>query len=174
MLKNYMIKCIESREVVSIFCDADNPGTHLTGIIDSINDDELLIRHISPNGYYDGFVLVHVSDIFRIDYGGAYEGKIQKLYLLRKQVHPKLVQTETLYDSLLRFCKEQNKIVSFELPNCALRGNLINYSYEYIHMLLVDENGRYDGETVVSSDEIISIAVDTTVEQNILILLSSE
>lgn len=157
---------ITADKVLSIYCDNQNPESHLSGFLYAYNDDEVLIQHISADGLYDGYILILREDIIRLDFGGKYEQKIKMLYELRKQTHPTIPYGECLYLALLRFGMEQKLIVSIEWDNSILSGFVSQYNNDLIHLRLIDEYGNANGETVVLCDEIKSFAVDTSTEQN--------
>ena len=165
-------KCIDQKETVSFYCDSNNPATHLTGFVAACTNDEVLISHISKEGNYDGFILIHSRDLYRIDFGGKYETKIKELYDLKKQSHPPLPQDESIYTTLLRFGQEKDLVVSVELADCTLSGFIADYNDVYIHLYILDECGIQNGESCVSNSDIISLAVDTSTEQDIKRLFS--
>ena len=86
-----MIKCLndcfENKKIASFFCNQNDTNLHLTGYVEKFNESELLIAHVSAHGYYDGYILKHLEDIYRIDYDGEYENKIEKLYKVKNQKH---------------------------------------------------------------------------------------
>jgi len=164
-------KCFDLNCVGSFFCDASRPDMHLTGYIDAYNEDEILIKHISPDGYYDGFILVHISDLIRIDILGQYEKRIALLFTMRKQVHPRLNHlNDTLYTSIMDFAHTNNLIASVELEDTTISGYVLDFDENNVHIQVVDKNGQTDGETVVLVENILSFAVDTITEQNLKML----
>ena len=164
-------KCLELNYIGSFFCDNAKPNTHLTGYIDGYNEDEIIIKHISPDGYYDGFILVHTSDIIRVDVLGKYENRIASLFSIRKQTHPCInYENSSLYLSLIDFACANNLVVSVELENTTISGFVLNFNEQEIHIQVVDENGLTDGETIVLVDNVLSFAVDTIAEQNLKLL----
>ena len=167
---NQFMQFFNSKNVVSVFCDRNNPDKHLTGFIERYSESELRIKHVSADGWYDGYILIHVDDVYRIDTDGQYEKKIQKLYSYKKQIHPELPASSNLRDSLLDYCQTQKLVISLELVDCILSGLLLYYDNSIIQLKVIDDNGRFDGESVVDINEVISFAVDTSTEQNILIL----
>ena len=72
--------CFRNKIVASFYCNGGGKCEVLVGYIERYNDDEILIAHISSHGNYDGFILKHLADIYRIEYAGKYEKKIEKLY----------------------------------------------------------------------------------------------
>ena len=160
----------ESNTVVSIFCDRANPNAHLTGWICASSEEATLIQHVSPRGLYDGFILIHTDDFYRIDAEGKYETKISQLYKIKKQKHPVLVVTDNLYASLLSFCMEHKHVISVELEGTTLSGFVTAFDDYYITLFLVDKYGDANGKTVISNSEVISFSVDSQCEQDIKLL----
>ena len=161
---------IKIGEIVSVYCDDEKPDTHLTGFLSRCDEGQMLIDHISPSGFYDGFILIHAEDIHRMDCGGKYEQKVEKLYQCRQQSHAEFPITGSLYASLLAFCQRERLILSAETEDAMLSGFLLDFDEDIIHLQVIDEYGEENGETIVRNDEIISFAVDTLTEQNIRLL----
>ncbi len=158
---------IKDDQLVSVYCDTNCPNTHLTGFIGAIFDDDVIVRHISKEGLYDGFIMIRTSDVFRVDLGGEYENKILALYTIKKQSHPMLSFGDSSMETLLNFCIEESLVLSLELLNCTLTGFVLDFDETKVHLQLVDLNGRKNGETFVMCDEIVSFAADTSTEQDI-------
>lgn len=165
-----LINRFSKQSVVSVFCDSLNPDKHLTGWICASSENVVMIKHISPRGLYDGFILVQSDDIYRIDVDGKYEQKMRYLYKAKKQEHPHFLIEEDLYTSLLLFCKTQELIISLELADGILSGFVVAFDDECITMKLVDNYGDSNGQTVVINSEIVSISADTQNEQDIKLL----
>lgn len=166
----YAMSHIDPMQIVSIYCDRDNPASHLTGFVHELSEEYVLIRHVNPDGLYDGFVLVRQEDVFRVDYGGKYEQKVQALYNIKKQTHPELPNDTSLYSSLLGFCNAHQLVISVELEDTIVSGFIVLFDYDYIHLQVLDEYGTNNGEMILDTCHIISLAVDTSTEHNILIL----
>lgn len=123
-------KCFEDGNVASFFCNPDYTDLHLTGYVAKYSADEVLIAHISVHGYYDGFILKPVKDIYRIDYAGNYETKIDRLYKQRKQGHPNLggIGDGEIMPSLFSYAKDNSLIICLEFQDNLLRGFVNNYN----------------------------------------------
>lgn len=163
-------ECHKKKKIVSLYCDPENPETHLTGFIDAFNDKNLIVQHISPSGFYDGFILIQTDDILRIDVDGKYERKVECLYKHKLQSHPELKKQDDLLSSLFNHACENQLLLSIELQEGFLTGCIKDYNGELLCMKLIDRWGCSDGEAVVISSRIISIAVDTISEQDIRIV----
>lgn len=166
-------KCFEQNWVASFYCDIQTPESHLTGLIGAYDEDFLIVKHISPDGLYDGFILVRTNDVFRIDLNGLYEDKVRKLYECKNQSHPDCFFEDDLCSSLLDYSQRCNKMVSVEIGNDTITGLVHGYNSEYIYLTVFDKFGRNNGETVIACDKVISIAVDTSIESNIHLLVTT-
>ena len=170
--------CFENRKIVSVYSNEEDTTMHLTGYIEKFNESELLLAHISAHGYYDGYILKHIEDIYRMDYGGSYERKIEELYLLKKQTHPPIDtfqegEEEILY-SLLDYAKNQRLIVSLEFSDGLLSGFVNGYDDDNLFLTLISDSGAEDGQSIVKVDEILTVSVDTDDEQDLNILHKSK
>ena len=52
-----LIKIKENNDIVSIFCDEDDTSMFLEGYIYAIGRQDFLIKHITPHGLSDGYIL---------------------------------------------------------------------------------------------------------------------
>ena len=166
-------ECHKEKKIVSVYCDTENPETHLTGFIDAFNDENLIMQHISPSGLYDGFILIQTDDMLRIDVGGKYERKVEYLYKHKLQSHPELKKQDDLLSSLFNYACENQLFLSVELQEGFLTGCIKDYNGELLCMKLIDKWGCNDGEAIVLKSKIRSIAVDTISEQDIRIMYES-
>lgn len=166
--------CFQHKIVASFYCDDCNAESHLVGYIEKFNDSEILIAHISPHGYYDGFILKQIADIHRIDYDGEYEKKVKKLYELRKQSHSTICtfnpdDDEILY-SLLDFSKENDYVVSLVFADSSISGFVNGYSDDVIYLEIISDYGVGAGISIINTNEVLAIAVDTDLEQDLKLL----
>ena len=165
-------KCFEDGNVASFFCNPDYTDLHLTGYVAKYSADEVLIAHISVHGYYDGFILKPVKDIYRIDYAGNYETKIARLYKQRKQGHPNLggIGDGEIMPSLFSYAKDNSLIICLEFQDNLLRGFVNNYNDNTICINIIDDYGCDDGISVINLEDILTVSVDTDDEQAALLL----
>ena len=54
--------------------------TQLEGYIYAVGVQKFLIKHITPHGLADGYILKELDSIVHLETGGKYERKIEKLY----------------------------------------------------------------------------------------------
>ena len=84
ILATYLVAKVENK-IVSLYNDLSDTGSCWTGWICDVDDNHVLLAHISENGFYGGFTLIELDSIFNIEADTKYEQKIHKLYLLKKQ-----------------------------------------------------------------------------------------
>ena len=160
----------EKNHIASIFLNSLDAEIHLTGFVGAVSADSIIVKHVSPEGLYDGFVLLHIDDICRLDVNGKYEQKIRTLYEIKEQSHPTFSTTEDLYSSLLLYCQKNNICISAELDNSKLIGVISDFDNNHIRMQLMTEYGEKNGETIVLSNHISSFSADSQPEHDIKIL----
>lgn len=168
--------CVNSKKIVSLYFNRDSPFSHLTGRVLQTNDTELLIAHISAHGYYDGFILKQVNDLYRIDMDGKYEQKIERLYCEKSQSHPLIcldAPNRPLLLALLEYAKQNSLIVSVEFDDACLSGFLESATPDAIDLHLVDEYGATCGISHLYISEVSTIAVDTDDEQDLRLLATT-
>lgn len=162
---------IDKDEMISLYHDKENTFSHLTGFVREFNDEELLIYHVTPFGNYDGYILMRLKDIYRIDREGKYEKSIKKLYKLKKQCHLIInCNNDELLFSLLDFSKINSFVVTFELNGNTISGFVISYDDTNVYVNAVDPYGNIDSETIINIDDVNMLLVDTEEEQKLKLL----
>lgn len=158
---------------MSFYCNPDDTDAHLTGYIEKFNEDELLIAHISSHGCYDGFILKRVTDVYRMDYDGEYEKKIERLYKIKKQSHSTVsacsdCNKKILY-TLLDFAKENEYVISLEFQDSYLSGVVNGYDYDkdIIYLSIIDNYGHEEGVSIIHTCNVVTVSVDTDDEQDL-------
>lgn len=173
-MNNTIKFCYKNHVMASFYFNRDDNLTHLTGFVYAFNEDELLIAHISPRGMYDGFILNQITNIYRIDYNGEYENKIQKLYDFQKQKHSNIsITEESILFPMLDWAKEYQKIISLELKNNSITGFVKEYNDYIITIQLIADTGLQNGISKIEIDEIVTFTFDSDYEQDLKILFTN-
>ena len=168
-------KCHEKNKVVSLYFNKDDNSRHQTGFIAWYNNNEILIKHISDRGLYDGFIVNKFEDLYRISYDDKYENKVLKLYKIKNQSHPEIdIKDNNVLFSLFDYSMKNNCLCKLELANDDIVGIITNYNEEYIYIHEIDYYGEKAGICVINYDEIITICCDTDNEQDLMILYSKK
>ena len=174
-MKRIIEKLKVENKIVSLYNDLSETGSCWTGWICDVDDNHVLLAHISENGFYGGFTLIELDSIFNIEADTKYEQKIHKLYLLKKQKHPliHLEQTQTLFDETLEYAFKNNLFISCEFgsyDDYSPTGLIAEISEEFLTLHCYNNYGHEDGFSYFKKEDIKQIYIDSLHEQNTALL----
>ena len=163
------------KKVVSIYNDLSDTRMCWTGFVNEVDDDYVLIEHISENGFYGGFCLYEIGGIFNIEQGSSYEKRTSKLYKLRRQSHPSLSldMSNGLLEALLNYVKNERIFISINLiedDSCPPTGLIEEIDEEFICLKKFKNSGKENGVSYIKKADIYQLFVDSLPEQNLALL----
>ena len=180
-----VIKMKQNKNIVSIFCDETDSTTFLEGYIYAVGVQKFLIKHITPHGLADGYILKELDSIVHLETGGKYERKIEKLYHKKNQKHIDLEidKNSDLEDNILQICMNNEYITSFEMvedDECPIKGvinkiddikgTIKELDSNKVIVSKLTEDGEEDGEAVLKKENIDTISFLGVDEEDIEIL----
>ena len=170
-----VIKMKQNKNIVSIFCDETDSTTFLEGYIYAVGVQKFLIKHITPHGLADGYILKELDSIVHLETGGKYERKIEKLYHKKNQKHIDLEidKNSDLEDNILQICMNNEYITSFEMvedDECPIKGTIKELDSNKVIVSKQTEDGEEDGEAVLKKENIDTISFLGVDEEDIEIL----
>ena len=170
-----VIKMKQNKNIVSIFCDETDSTTFLEGYIYAVGVQKFLIKHITPHGLADGYILKELDSIVHLKTGGKYERKIEKLYHKKNQKHIDLEidKNSDLEDNILQICMNNEYITSFEMvedDECPIKGTIKELDSNKVIVSKLTEDGEEDGEAVLKKENIDTISFLGVDEEDIEIL----
>lgn len=170
-----VIKMKQNKNIVSIFCDETDSTTFLEGYIYAVGVQKFLIKHITPHGLADGYILKELDSIVHLETGGKYERKIEKLYHKKNQKHIDLEidKNSDLEDNILQICMNNEYITSFEMvedDECSIKGTIKELDSNKVIVSKLTEDGEEDGEAVLKKENIDTISFLGVDEEDIEIL----
>lgn len=170
-----VIKMKQNKNIVSIFCDETDSTTFLEGYIYAVGVQKFLIKHITPHGLADGYILKELDSIVHLETGGKYERKIEKLYHKKNQKHIDLEidKNSDLEDNILQICMNNEYITSFEMvedDECPIKGTIKELDSNKVIVSKLIEDGEEDGEAVLKKENIDTISFLGVDEEDIEIL----
>ena len=170
-----VIKMKQNKNIVSIFCDETDSTTFLEGYIYAVGVQKCLIKHITPHGLADGYILKELDSIVHLETGGKYERKIEKLYHKKNQKHIDLEidKNSDLEDNILQICMNNEYITSFEMvedDECPIKGTIKELDSNKVIVSKLTEDGEEDGEAVLKKENIDTISFLGVDEEDIEIL----
>ena len=154
-----LIKIKENNDIVSIFCDEDDTSMFLEGYIYAIGRQDFLIKHITPHGLSDGYILK----------------KIEKLYSKKNQRHIdlKLQDKVSLKNNIFQICMNNKYIVSIEMiqdDECPIKGVINKIDDNKVIVSKLTEYGEDDGEAILKKENIDTISFLGVDEEDIQLL----
>lgn len=170
-----VIKMKQNKNIVSIFCDETDSTTFLEGYIYAVGVQKFLIKHITPHGLADGYILKELDSIVHLETGGKYERKIEKLYHKKNQKHIDLEidKNSDLEDNILQICMNNEYITSFEMvedDEWPIKGTIKELDSNKVIVSKLTEDGEEDGEAVLKKENIDTISFLGVDEEDIEIL----
>ena len=170
-----VIKMKQNKNIVSIFCDETDSTTFLEGYIYAVGVQKFLIKHITPHGLADGYILKELDSIVHLETGGKYERKIEKLYHKKNQKHIDLEidKNSDLEDNILQICMNNEYITSFEMvedDEFPIKGTIKELDSNKVIVSKLTEDGEEDGEAVLKKENIDTISFLGVDEEDIEIL----
>lgn len=165
-------KVSESNINVSIYTDADNMSKFIYGRILNVNEDEIAIYMLSPNGLFDGILVKQTSDVIRLEIDGKYHDKMEKLISPSElSQFDCSLNNKDLKNSLLSVALESKQIVSLELLNSGFN-DVVGFVEEnnngQCKIKQIDEYGFEDGYSFIMVDNVTEIAYASEDEKRIL------
>ncbi len=172
-----MLKFKEAKKLVSVYSDTYDTERFSVGYIMAMDDSHIIIKHISPQGLYDGYILKRTEDIYQINYSGKYEAKILNLYNTQTMKHTDTnFSDENLVIALLKLANQDNLIVSLELHSSGIydnQGIVLEANAENVLMEKITDFAESDGYVSFDIGCITKIACDCDNEQALKKLLNN-
>ena len=183
MENNFILKTIEKslneNLIVSIFSNRNAPEKCICGFIDAISDEQFILKHITVDGFYDGYHIRKIDDIFRVDINGNYEDRLKYLYEYRKQSHEDFLKGNANSDSNLfkiglLTAKRLNMVVRVCIDDTEEQDDIVgwvnNISETEVVISNISNSGENEGESIFYIKDIVKIACDTDNESVLGIL----
>jgi len=173
-----LMNLCEKQKYACIYANLEERTKFIFGQITAVNEDEVAIRMLTPNGEEDGIVAKQVTDIIRLETDCRYaESMIKLSNTIKKQLKMYPLQQEHIFFSLLTFAQKNRRVVSIEILNSGLDdivGFIEQCSEEICTVLQVDQYGREDGYSFVALSDITQISCDSEEERRTFILWQLE
>lgn len=176
-MKNLLDKFKHNREVISIY--QSDLAKCWAGFVYDIDDDYVLLSHITDDGFYGGFILLSIDTITNIEHSTISERKLYKLYELRKQQPPciKLSKKDTLLTSVLEYSHNEQAVISIYFDKddeYTITGVIYDISEEDLCIQIYNKVGAKNGFSHIKKYDICQIFVDGLYEQNISLLSKND
>ena len=166
----------ESENPVALYTNVENPRAFLAGWVEAVSNDHVVLRHLSPEGRYDGYVLKYLDAIFRVDTEGRYLERLSFLFNARKQEFKGRLMPETDADSnlipeILGAAQNAEMMVTLEIAADDIEnGSVKEISFDTVSLDVFDHYGVIDREATVHMEAISEVRVDSERLQSLKLL----
>ena len=166
----------ESQSLVAIYTNVDSPRAFLAGWVEAVSQEHVVLRHLSPEGRYDGYVLKYVDSIFRVDAEGRYIERLQFLYNARNQEFPSRLIGEVADDAnlipeMLLSAQRENLMVSIEVAADDMEHGVVrDVGFDTVLLEVYDYFGAIDREATIHLEAISEVRVDSERLQSLKML----
>ena len=170
-METILLQAKEDRALVSVYSDGDNLGSCTVGRVLGVSEEDVLLAVISPAGRYDGYELIKIDKIFRVNLDGLYESMIGELHTGEAKQHALFpVDEADLLGTLLAFSKQNRLIVGIELLESGyddVQGFFDARNRDALSISCISDYGERDGRTWVTIGDITRISCDAEEGQTV-------
>ena len=106
-----------SQRLVSVFSDIEEPSTCSVGYIHQFDECWMAMAHITTEGFEDGYIFRKIENIFRIDFDGVYEKKVEYLQNqnLKKHEQLNLCSEKGIFVAAMNEAKRTKKMMAINV-----------------------------------------------------------
>lgn len=167
-------KWCKENKFVSIYSNCADTERFIYGKILYVNEEEVLIYMVSPNGNFDGLLVIQTTSVFRLEYGGDYEKKMELLVSQYElPVFDFVVDDFHIGLSILKIASKTREIVSIELMDSDIDdvvGIVESLDSNLCKIRQINAYGSEDGYSIINLDDVTQISYASEDERRIKIL----
>ena len=171
MIKELLRLCSDKNKA-SLYTNFSEPDKFHYGIVLAVNENEIAVQMISPDGDDDGVTVMSVDNVFRVEVGGQYAGKMEKLCSGRTLRAYELPPCDDgVLMSALSYALAEKEVVSIELIGSGYNdivGIPETIADEECAIRQIDEYGCEDGFSFISVSDITKLSFATDAEKRIM------
>lgn len=154
-------KFCENKSAVSIYTNINENNSFAFGYIIAVNESQIVIHNITPDGTDDGIKFMYVDKIFRVDEKGQYHEKMELLCQGNTLSTYNLdIVEDDIKKAVVLYAFQNKLILSITLLDSGyidMVGYIESIDGENLKIFLVDEYGCADGFSYISMDNISQI-----------------
>ncbi|SFS64021.1 hypothetical protein [Marininema halotolerans] len=184
-IQSVLANSMKADEIISVYTDRNDPSSFSAGVITALSNQHIVMRHVTPDGLSDGYLVRRVDDIFRIDVKGKYEERLKQLYTLQGQSHDHLLLPDVheknevnLILQCLTHAKEHRDIVSLSIDDTGELDDLVGFVKEIgddvVEISCVNDQGFSDGGSFIFLQDILKLNMRTTDEKILALLFDNQ
>ena len=159
------------KKMVSVYTDYNSVNKFYFGFIVAVNENEVAIHMISPDGEDDGIFVMNVNKIFRIETDGQYAKKMAKL-CLNNPIFPNYftVSDDDIMNSAISYAYDKRYVISIELNDSGFYDVVVivvSIDDKKCKIKQIDEYGYEDGYSYVDITYVTTATVMSQDERRI-------
>ena len=171
-------RALENDALIGIFSDPSDPAGFMAGWVEAVTDEHVLLRHLSRHGRYDGYRLLHLEEIFRVDTEGRYLERLLSLSQAREERFLRLFEEKVSSESdliveTLRAAQRRELMVRvYILERDNESGRVKDLSHDTVTIERLDHYGAADCDAMIHLEAISNLSCDDEALQDLRILAS--
>ncbi len=168
---------LNTGEIISVFCNPDDNYSSIVGFLAASDKKYFVLKHVTTEGRYDGYVLRFKDKIFRIDEKTSYENSLKNLYEYYGETHDEFNFGDNLLVDFLNFAKNKCFVIGIGIKDYEYSSILgyvesIDNENESVTVHLINDDGAFDGFSTVAFHSIVRMSCDCQKDNTLKILNS--
>ena len=176
-----MTEIKDHKEYVSIYADMNDSSKFIFGQIIAVNEKQVAIARINPNGEDDGIIVIQTARVYRLEHNSKYEKKLKQL-----MKHNSIITTFSSESNIdknilvfyLNVAFKSHRVVSLELCESGYEDIIgfikeVQSETETCVIEQVDSYGEYDGESYFRMGDITQLSFGSNDEKQMEILYNA-
>ena len=155
-----LAKFKDEKTMIALYTNENNCDAFSVGYICDLEQERVLFLNVGVHGEYDGYTVLCINDIFRIECNGKYLDKMKKLISFAIDEKIILDSKESVLAFLIAKAVNDNKILAIQYNDDSEIKGYIKEVNTVISIMEIDEYGYEDGENIISMDSINKIVLD--------------
>lgn len=154
-------KFMKSNALIAIYTDTNDYEVFEVGYVYRLCADKIIVLNVGVHGEFDGYSVLFVDDIYRIEENSQYLQKIEKLKDWNVSEVFGIDGEEEYFKAVTDTALKARKIIAISCCNSQFEvmGYVKEFSDTVVRVLQITKYGEADGETVIRTDDINGIVI---------------
>lgn len=169
---NILRKLCKEEKYAAIYMNLEDSSKFVYGRVLAVNEFEIAIFMISPDGDNDGILVKSVEEVIQIEVDSQYSEKMRKLMEInRPQIYQVEIDNEQIKQSILLFARQEKQVVSLEIHNSGY-DNIVGFVNDIKNDLCtiekINDYGLKDGKAYIQLNNVSQISYASQEEIRLL------
>lgn len=155
-MNEILLEIFKAKKTVAIYANCNYPDSFALGKIIGLCDKYILLEEFDNHGYYDGYSIINIQNIFRIETESKYIKKMDILNCGNTRQYKQIELENYTTDSLIKYCLINNVIVDIRIASSDMDvfGYIVDFKKEFLKIKQISEEGTFDGFSFVNINSI--------------------